>query len=90
MKKRNQLLKEKENKLNNSFTKKKKTIKPKIVNIGKDIDKENIDKTDIEIRIEENKNMAKEKETEIRVPTMTPSKRKTMKPKVNNPYATNY
>ncbi|CAI2370540.1 unnamed protein product [Moneuplotes crassus] len=69
----------KENQLNQSLTKKKKAIKPKMLEISK------------EVEVKYQPKPAKEiVEEEVRVSLVTPNKRKTMKPKGIQPYASNY
>ena len=82
LKKKNQLNKEKEQKkndLNNSFTRKRKAIKPKIFELEKDIESTKIDVA-----------LSKNNEKEVRISMVTPSKRKTMKPNLAKPYTSNY
>ena len=69
--------KEEDKKLDSSFTKKKKVVKPKVCNIGQDLAE-----AEIEVKLPEDLE-------ETKAPKPTPMKRMTMRPNIN-PYATNY
>lgn len=76
LKKRNQAL-SKDNSFDNSFTKKKRTMKPKVCVLGQDLES-----VEIEVKLDQSVE-------ESKAVKATPSKRMTMKANAN-PYAANY